>query len=102
MQLPEWLRLANAVLGMVALVWLVMRVNHRWAELEATDRAGRAVMMLLVFTGTYGSGEAYAMSSPIGFRTGLVTISFGAVLLHLTVLTARDLQSRRRMKEPTS
>lgn len=94
MELEVAWRSFNAVLGVTAFVWLLLRVNAKWSRLTAEDRAGRAVLMLFAFAVAYGSGENIAQGNPIGLRTFLVTLATGALLLHLGMLTYKERQSR--------
>jgi len=87
-------RLANALLGAVAFIWLLMRVNSKWGMMNAEERAGRAVLMLFAFATAYGSGEAARQNAPAGLRTAFYSLALLALLLHLFMLTYKTYHPR--------
>lgn len=94
----EWIRVINAITGIIAFTWLAFRASRYWREYSRAERILTAVVGAYVLASIYASAEAYYSHLQFGARTFLTE---GADFLLLWALwRTRDNTYEFRKKRP--
>lgn len=85
----EGVRWVNALIGMIGLVWLVLRSHLRRREYPYSVQLFLLTLGFFVGSTAYGSIEAATQNADVGMRTWLYLVANSALLVTLMLSQKR-------------